>query len=249
MIGTSFPVEFWRSERNFACNLDTMPPVLIYLGRLAKKWMEMVTGGLIAVYLAIQPYTGWPAPHKWIFWSVIAAAWAIASYRVWLDSYGVVEQQRALISQAASSEAPRVRLFPAWQSGSGPAQGSLQLMVRNVGKLPVSKFSLRPLRLALSSVQFGEVNDLNPDEDREVPYRFAGAFTASRNVDLLDLLMVTWTDIEPKEYALEADVWKQNGQVRTLKFTMSYASLHNPRRDANAPETEICVNFTQVSAG
>jgi hypothetical protein len=180
---------------------------------------------------------------------VIAAAWAIASYRVWLDSYGVVEQQRALIAQAASSEAPRVRLFPAWQSGSGPAQGSMQLMVRNVGKLPVSKFSLRPLRLALNSVQFGEVNDLNPDEDREVPYRIAGGFTASQNVDLLDLLMVTWTDIEPKEYTLEADVLKQNGQVRTIKFTMSYAPLHNPRRVANAPETEICVNFTQVSVG
>jgi hypothetical protein len=26
--------------------------------------MEMVTGGLIAVYLAIQPYTGWPAPAQ-----------------------------------------------------------------------------------------------------------------------------------------------------------------------------------------
>lgn len=77
-----------------------MPSVLIYLGRLVKKWMEMVTGGLIAVYLAIQPYTGWAAPHKWIFWSVIAAAWAIASYRVWLDSYRVVEQQRALIAKA-----------------------------------------------------------------------------------------------------------------------------------------------------
>src|SRR5579863_6183518 len=88
MIGISFPVEFWQSECHLACNLDTMPPALIYLGRLAKKWMEMVTGGLIAVYLAIQPYTGWSAPHKWIFWSVIAAAWAIASYRVWLDSYG-----------------------------------------------------------------------------------------------------------------------------------------------------------------
>lgn len=28
--------------------------------------------------------------------------------------------------------------------------------------------------------------------------------------------------LDPKDYTLEADVLKQNGQVRTLKFTMSY---------------------------
>jgi hypothetical protein len=226
-----------------------MPSVLIYLGRLAKKWMEMVTGGLIAVYLAIQPYTGWAAPHKWIFWSVIAAAWAIASYRVWLDSYRVVEQQRALIAKAGSSEAPRFRLFPAWEPGPGPGEGSLQLMLRNVGKLPVSEFSLRPLRLALSTVEFSQVKDLNPDEDREVQCRVVGALNASQSADLLDLLMVNWTGIDPKDYTLEADVEKQNGQIRTLKFTLSYAPLHNPRRVPHAGETELCLTFTQVSAG
>jgi hypothetical protein len=226
-----------------------MPPVLIYLGRLVKKWMEMVTGGLIAVYLAIQPYTGWPAPHKWIFWLVIAAAWAIASYRVWLDSHRVAEQQRALIAQAASSETPRFHMCPTWQPGPGPAQGSLQLMVRNIGQLPVSEFSLRPLRLALSTVEFGQVKDLNPDEDREVPYKIVGGFPASQSADLLDLLMVNWTGFDPKEYTLEADVLKQNRQVRTLKFTMSYAPLHNPRRVASAAETELCLTFDQVSAG
>ena len=226
-----------------------MHSVLIYVGRLVKKWMEMLTGGLIAVYLCIQPYTGWEAPHKWIFWSAIAAAWAIASFRVWLESYQVVEQQRALIAKAGSSESPRFRLFPAWQPGPGPAEGSLLLMLRNVGKLPVSEFSLRPLRLALSTVEFNKIKDLNPDEDREVHYKIVGALTASQGADLLDLLMVNWTDIGPKDYTLEADVLKQNGQIRTLKFTLSYAPLHNPRRMPNAGETELSVMFTQVSAG
>jgi hypothetical protein len=122
-------------------------------------------------------------------------------------------------------------------------------MLRNVGKLPVSEFSLRPLRLALSTVEFGQVKDLNPDEDREVQYRIVGALTASQSADLLDLLMVNWTGIDPKDYTLEADVLKQNGQIRTLKFTLSYAPLHNPRRVPNASETELSLTFTQISTG
>lgn len=122
-------------------------------------------------------------------------------------------------------------------------------MLRNVGKLPVPEFSLRPLCLALSTVEFGQVKDLNPDEDREVQYRTVGGLTASQSADLLDLLMVNWTGIDPKDYTLEADVLKQNGQIRTLKFTLSYAPLHNPRRVPNAGETELSLVFTQVSAG
>jgi hypothetical protein len=61
--------------------------------------------------------------------------------------------------------------------------------------------------------------------------------------------MVNWTGIDPKDDTLEADVEKQNGQIRTLKFTLSYAPLHNPRRVPHAGETELCLTFTQVSAG
>ena len=226
-----------------------MPSVLIYLGRLVKKWLEMVTGGLIAAYLTIQPYTGWAAPHKWIFWTAIAAALAIASYRVWLDSYRTVEQQRALITRAGSSEAPRIHLFPTWQPGPGPEHGRLQLMLRNVGKLPVSEFSLRPLRLALNTLEFDRLEDLNPDEDREVQYKIVGTLAVSQSVDLLDLLMVNSTGIDPTDCTLEADVLKQNGQIRTLKFTLSYAPLHNPRRVRSAGETGRCLTFTQVSVG
>lgn len=229
--------------------MDAMPPVLIYLGRLLKKWMEMVTGGMIAVYLAIQPFTGWPAPHKWIFWSVIVAACAIASYRVWLDSYRVTEQQRSIIGQATSSEAQRFRLFPAWQPGPDPAHGTLHLMLRNVGRFPVSQFSLRPLRLGFASVEFGELADLRPEADREIPYWVVGGYSATNDADLLDLLTINWTGIEPKDHMLEADVLKQNGQTRTIQFTLSYAPLHNPRRSAAAPESERCVTVAQVSAG
>jgi hypothetical protein len=117
------------------------------------------------------------------------------------------------------------------------------------GTVPVSQFSLRPLRLALNSVEFGELTDLKPDADREVPYQVFGGFSATDHADLLDLLTINSSDIEPKDYKLEADVLKQNGQARTFQFTLSCAPLHNPRRVSGAPETERCVTITQVSAG
>lgn len=223
-----------------------MRKVFKYLRLVIGKWQEMVTGGLIAVYLALQPFTLWPAPYRWIFWSVIAGALAVASYRVWAETDSELQLQRSLVQQAAASESPRFQLLATWINGTGPADGELRLILRNTGRLPISNFHLRTLRLGLTDVEFEKLSDLKADVDRDVAYTMHGPGADGR--DLLETLMFNWTQIEPKEFDLFADVEKQNGQFRTITFSMSYAPLHNPRRVSGARESERCITFTMVGS-
>jgi hypothetical protein len=59
-----------------------MSRLLLYFRLLFKEWLAMVTGGLIALYLAVQPFTGWNVVPRWIFWCALAVAYTVASYRV-----------------------------------------------------------------------------------------------------------------------------------------------------------------------
>ena len=226
-----------------------MQTILIYLRRLFSKWVEMVTGGLIAVFLAVQPYTGIPAPHKWIFWTMLVGAWAIASYRVWRDAYRVAEEQQRQITQSASSESARVRIVVKWHCTTDAAQPSLQLMARNIGRASLHDFTMRGLQLGLWSVEFSRIDSLEPDVDIELVATVHGGMATRGDNDLLDVLMTAWTDIAPKEYQLFAHVIKANGQSRVLRFTLTYAPLHNPRRISDASDIERCVTIDQVSAG
>ena len=47
-------------------------------------------------------------------------------------------------------------------------------------------------------------------------------------------------------FALNVDVTKSNGQVRPMRFTLTYAPLHNPARDPHAVETERCLVFERA---
>ena len=100
--------------------------VLIYLRKLCSKWMEMVTGGLIAIFLAVQPYTGIPALHKWVFWTILAGVCVIASYRVWRDAYQLAEDRQQLILQAASSEPARIRIAVVWDSAANSSSSGVR---------------------------------------------------------------------------------------------------------------------------
>jgi hypothetical protein len=226
-----------------------MQTTWIYLRKLASKWIEMVTSGLIAVFLAVQPYTNIQAPHKWIFWTVLAGAVAIASYRVWLDTYLIAERQGLQMKQAASSESAKVRIFAEWDNAVSSAQPRLRLKARNTGRLPLRDFNVLPLRLGLWSVEFDPIIALNSDADEELVSRVRGPMVEAGDSDLLDALMVTWTDITPREYELPANLTKANGQSRTIRFILSYAPLHNPRRVSSATEVELCVTIAQVSVG
>lgn len=139
--------------------------VLLYLRKLLSKWMEMVTGGVIAVSLAVHPYTKIPAPPRWVFWTALAGAWAVASFRVWRDSYLLAEEREHALKQFASSESARVRVAVAWNQAEGNGTSKTQLFVRNVGRAPLREFAVHRLQLGLWSVEFHPIPVLRPDVD------------------------------------------------------------------------------------
>jgi hypothetical protein len=223
--------------------------VLIYLRKLCSKWMEMVTSGLIAIFLALQPYTGISAPHKWVFWTILAGASVIASYRVWKDEYQLAEDRAQLILQAASSEPARIHIAVAWHCAANASSSGVRLLARNLGRVPLREFAMHPLQLGLWSVEFQLIPTLQTDTDQELITTLSGPMATPGTNDLLDVLMVNYTGIAPRDYALDASVIKANGQQRILQFSLAYAPLHNPRRVGIATEPERCLTIQQVSAG
>ncbi len=216
-----------------------------YLRAIFTKWQGMVTGGLIAVYLAVQPFSNLPAASKKVFWCALLVAFFWASYRVWraerllvtqLDERLAAQQQWLL-----SAEEPHVDLFVQWPEGA-PLEPPLRLVARNKGKTVLTRYRLKTLRFGLWSVSFAEVPQLVPDIDQEITYSIAGA-RAEDASDLLDLLMVHTHDIAPVDFQLVAEAEKLNGQKRQLRYVLTYASLHNRRRDPNAREPERCLTI------
>lgn len=205
----------------------------------------MVTGGLIAVYLAIQPFSGLPAASMKVFWCALLVAFFWASYSVWRAQRILVKQlEERLATQqqwAAAAEEPHVDLFVQWPEGS-PLDPPLRLIARNKGKTVLANFRLKTLRFGFWTVSFAELSRLEPDIDREITYSVAGARSEDAS-DLLDLLMVHTHDITPVDFQLMAEAGKVNGQKRQLRYVLTYASLHNRRRDPSAREPERCLTI------
>jgi hypothetical protein len=216
---------------------------LTYLGLVFSKWREMITGGVIALLLALLPFTGLPRVPFWVFWIVIALALAVASYRVWNNVETEAQQLRSDALRASSSEPPQFKLLTSWSDGIGPKEGRLHLFLRNTGRLPIRSLQFRPIGLGFIRVSFKELVDLQSDIDQEIVYTMSGLDPTS-TTDLLDVLMIAWNSIDPIEYSLVADVVKHNNQSRTIKFNLSYVPLANPRRVTRANELDECISFT-----
>jgi hypothetical protein len=214
---------------------------------LARKWIEMVTGGLIAVYLVIQPFTGLPSAPRKLFFAALAAAWAVASFRVWRDQKrqalawrNEIARMQIQIQEAANTEEPNIMVLVRWPKDD-PPQRPVKLIARVRGKSKLSRVKFSDLRIGLHAVTFPEIPELLPDRDDEIGY-IAPQDTSGAAVDILDLLMVNRpTEISPMSYPLVANLEKANGQMRRLSYTLTYAPLHNQRRVSGANETYRCI--------
>lgn len=225
-----------------------------YIKALFSKTREMVTGGLIALYLAIQPYTPLPSTPRKLFWAALGAAWATASFRVWRDERRLKNQATAeLVGLQASErdaevnwEDPRVALYVRWPHDN-PTHGPPRLFARNRGRFRLRSFQLKTLTISLYSVSFDEVAELAPDIEQPITYH-TPAVGGELNTDILDLLMVNKpSEIGPMIYQLRAEVQKENGQRRDLVYSLTYAPLHNPRRVPGASEFNLLIVVDQVS--
>jgi hypothetical protein len=230
-----------------------MREIWAYIKALFNKTLASLTGGFIALYLVIQPYTSLPSPPRKVFWALVAAAWSVASFRVWREerharnrlSNDLAAMQRAEMEAEVFREEPRVFLFVKWP-GDDPMHGPMRLFVRNQGRFPLGSLKLKPLRIGLHTAIFDEVAALLPGADQPISYHVVGS-EEQQEVDVLDLLMINKPiEISPIEVRLGAEVKKQNGQPRDLSFLLTYAPLQNPRRVRNASEVDTMILIEQI---
>ena len=221
-------------------------PFFVYLRLIVKEWQAIVTGSVLAVLLAVQPYTKLPTPPRWIFWVCLAMAGYVAAFRVWKNTWNELSQYKKDVESLQSSEPSQVFLWASWpddHAGNRPTT----VNIRNEGRVAIQRVGLRRLQLGLYTVNFEPLTDLKPDEDRKIPCTISGA-RAGGNEDLLDVLMIYKpSEISPMPFALTIDATKKNGQVTPLRFSLTYAPLHNPGRDPHATETEKCLTFENAS--
>jgi len=223
-----------------------------YFKALFGKTREMLTGGLIALYLVIQPFTSLPSTPRRFFWAILIIAVVVAGFRAWRDERRGKSQLAAELfdlhqreqNTEVLREEPRVMLFVRWPEND-PSRGPLSLFARNRGRFRLRSFLLNSLHIGLHSVSFVEVPELLPDVDYQITYQIPGA--QDEAIDLLDLLMINKpTEISPVRYQLRGEVQKENGQRRSLGYSLIYAPLHNPRRVNRASEFSSMIVIEQV---
>jgi hypothetical protein len=224
-----------------------------YVGALFKKTREMLTGGLIALYLVVQPYTSLPSPPRRIFWALIGAAWAVASFRVWRDERREKANLTGILAAMTEAERnaelhqedPRIALYVRFPDDN-PLRRPLRLFARNQGRLRLRCFQLKTLNIGLYSVSFDEVAELVADIDQPITYHMPSS-EGQPDADILDLLMIDKPSaISPLTYLLRAEVQKINGQRRGLSYSISYAPLQNPRRVIGASEFNFLMLIEQI---
>ena len=221
-------------------------PALVYMRLLFKEWQALVTGSILAVLLAVQPYTRWPAPTRRIFWTCLVLAGYVGAYRVWKRTWDELSEHKEAIESLQSSEPPQISLWASWPDDNAVNRPTT-INVRNEGRVALARMVVRRLQLGLYTVIFEPVTNLKPDEDREILYTISGAH-ASPSDDLLDVLTIQRpSEIAPTSFAFTIDATKNNGQVRPLRFLLTYAPLHNPIRDPHASETGKCLTFESGS--
>lgn len=230
-----------------------MDDVSAYIRALFNKTRELLTGGLIALYLVIQPYTSLPSPPRKIFWGLVAVAWSVASFRVWREerreriqstsALGALRQ--GALNAELYREDPRIALYVRWPDDD-PRRGPMKLFARNQGRFLLRSLQLKTLNIGFHSVAFDGVAVLPPDENLEITYRIPDA-GAQQKFDLLDLIMVDKSStLKPVAYRLTADVQKENGQRSILSYSLSYAPMQNPRRIASASDFDCLITFEQM---
>ena len=221
-------------------------PILEYMRLLFKEWQALVTGSILAVLLAVQPYTRWPAPTRWIFWTCLILAGYVGAYRVWKRTWNELSEHKEVNESLQSSEPPQISLWASWPDDNAVNRPTT-INVRNEGRVAIARVVVRRLQLGLYTVIFEPVSNLNPDEDRVIPYTISGSYAGTSD-DLLDALTILRpSEIAPTPFGFTIDATKKNGQVRSLRFLLTYAPLHNPIRDPSAIETERCLTFENGS--
>jgi hypothetical protein len=221
-----------------------------YFAVLWKRWSGKLTGGLLAVYLAVQSFGLLPPMTRRIFLASLVLLWVFASLDVWVEQRRrcaqledeLSELRRSWKESSAAVEDPKVALFVRWPDDD-PRNRPLKIVARNKGKVTVPSFQINKVKMAFDYLSFSEVTNLEPDIEREVGISIP-ANALSQEIDLHDLLeTLAPNQISPIEIPLSAKVTKPNGQERTLKYSLCYVRLSDPRLDTGAREIERCVSI------
>lgn len=218
--------------------------IIEYLRAVLDKWFAMITGGLIAVYLAVQSYVHLPPFSSRIFFSALGSAFAVASFRTWREErIARVAAEQSLEStknDIVLSEDPKVEIVVHWPNDDVNLR-PVNLTARNKGRSKLLNFRIHDLRLGLVSALFSPIAELQSDVDTAIVVTVPNI---QADADLLDALMLHYShEISPIDLPLQAEVEKLNGQMRQLNYKLSYVPLSNPRRTSGALEVFRCLTI------
>jgi hypothetical protein len=182
---------------------------------------------------------------RWILIAIAVAAFLFAPARLYSRQAEQIarlelnlQEFRQARARAALAEEPNVSLSVRWPDDN-PANKPMQFIATNRGKLPLTSFQMQTLTLDFFHVSFSNIPSLEPGVAQQVEYKISGA--SGDEVDLLDILMVAQSNISPGEYPLRAQVTKANDETCQMRYKLSYAPLHNPRKTGGASEFELCI--------